>query len=244
MSIHPYIHPSIHSTDRQSASQPASQPASQSVSQSVSHAVTQSVSQSVSQSLSQSASQSVCLSVCLSVCQSVSQSITQVHPLRTYSDHCPISLRLTVSPHSQVINNNTPRQAQKKTESPRNNFTKFFWKTESKDRFVNRLSSPEVQEQIDSFNSKQHTLVDEEISQFNQIINSVAKSCLAPSRKSKKSTKKNKPWYDQVCRQLKKQLQQVVKKINPTSPPSLRQEYFVLKKKYKRHVKMMHIKRK
>ena len=78
----------------------------------------------------------------------------QVHPLTTYSDHCPISLKLTVSPYSQVINNNTPRQAQKKTESPQNNFTKFLWKTDSKDKFINGLSSPEVQGQIDSFNSE------------------------------------------------------------------------------------------
>ena len=78
----------------------------------------------------------------------------QVHLLSTYSDHCPISLKLTVSPYSEVINNNTPRQAQKKTESPQNNFTKFLWKTDSKDKFINRLPSPEVQGQIDSFHSE------------------------------------------------------------------------------------------
>ena len=35
-------------------------------------------------------------------------------------------------------------------------------------------------------------------------------------------------------------LTQLVKKINPSSHQSLRQDYFVLKKKYKKHVKMMH----
>ena len=47
----------------------------------------------------------------------------------------------------------------------------------------------------------------------------MAKSCLATSRKTSKTTKEKKPWYDHTCRQLKKQLQQLVKKINPQFSP-------------------------
>ena len=60
------------------------------------------------------------------------------------------------------------------------------------------------------------------------------------SRKTTKTNKRKKPWYDHTCRQLKKQLQELVKKINLSSHQSLRQDYFFLKKKYKKHVKMMH----
>ena len=154
------------------------------------------------------------------------------------SDHSPISLKLTYS-HSHAVKDNTFRQPLRKKAPSHNKFTNLLWKTDSKTKFINALSSPSVQEQIDSFSSEHYTSVDDEVSHFNQIINTVAKSCLVPSRKSSiKHKKKSKPWYDHTCKQLKKQLHQVVKKINPTSL-SLRQEYFALKKKYNRHVKMI-----
>ena len=39
---------------------------------------------------------------------------------------------------------------------------------------------------------------------------------------------------------LKKQLQHLAKKVNPTTHRSLQQQYFALKKKYKKQVKLMH----
>ena len=68
----------------------------------------------------------------------------------------------------------------------------------------------------------------------------MAKSCLATSRKTSKTTKEKKPWYDHTCRQLKKQLQQLVKKINPQFSPVTTTRLFVLQKKCKKHVKIMH----
>ena len=164
---------------------------------------------------------------------------SQVQALTTYSYHCPISLKLTSSrPH--MVEDNAPRQPLCKAVPTQKNFKKFLWKADSKDKFLSALSNPNVQRLFDSFNSEHHASVDDEISQFNQIINSVAKSCLPASRKTSKTTKEKKPWYDHTCRQLRKQLQQLVKKINPSSQQSLRQDYFVLKKKYKKRVKMMH----
>ena len=140
-----------------------------------------------------------------------------------------------------MVKDNAPRQPLCKAAPTQKNFKKFLWKADSKDKFLSASSNPNVQRLFDSFNSEHHASVDDEISQFNQIINSVAKSCLATSRKTSKTTKEKKPWYDHNCRQLKKQLHQLVKKINPSSHQSLRQDYFVLKNKYKKHVKMMHI---
>ena len=144
----------------------------------------------------------------------------QVQTLTTYSDHCPISLKLTPS-RSHMVKDNVPRQPLCKAAPTQKNFKRFLWKPDSKDKFLNALSNPNVQRLFDSFNSENHESIDDEISQFNEIINSVAKSCLATSRKTSKNTKEKKPWYDHTCRQLKKQLQQLVKKINPSSHQSL-----------------------
>ena len=103
------------------------------------------------------------------------------------------------------------------------------------------MSSSNIQDRLQSFNVEHHSSIDDEISQFNQILKSVAEISLVPSlRKTRNKTKKNKPWYDNTCRQLKKELQKLANKINPTAPRSLRHEYFVLKKKYKKLVKKMH----
>ena len=73
-------------------------------------------------------------------------------------------------------------------------------------------------------------------SQCNQTLKSVAEISLVPSRrKTRKTTqKKNKPWYDNTCRQLKKELQKLANKINPTAPQSLQQKYFVSQKEIKK----------
>ena len=138
-----------------------------------------------------------------------------------------------------MVKDNSPRQPLCKVAPTQKNFKKFLCKADSKDKFLSALSNPNVQRLFDSLNLEHHSSVDDEISQFNQIISSVAKSCLATSQKTSRTTKEKKPWYDHTCRQLKKQLQQLVKKINPSSHQLLRQNYFVLKKKYKKHVKMM-----
>ena len=107
-----------------------------------------------------------------------------------------------------MVEDNAPRQPLCKAVPTQKNFKKFLWKADSKDKFLSALSNPNVQRRFDSFNSEHHASADDEISQFNQIINLVAKSCLATSRKTSKTTKEKKPWYDHTCRQLKRQLQQ------------------------------------
>lgn len=156
-----------------------------------------------------------------------------------YSDHCPITLKLA-SPNRDIINNNASKNHQRKAASPQNSFTKFLWKSESKDKFISALSSIDIQDKLQSFNTVHHSSIDDEISQFNQILKSVAKRSLVPSRKTRKHTKKHKPWYDNTCRQLKKKLQKLAKEINPTASQSLRQEYFAVKKIYKKLVEKMY----
>ena len=136
---------------------------------------------------------------------------------------------------------NTPKEPPRTEASSRYYFTKFLWKPESKDKFISTLSIFNIQNRLKSFNVEHHSSIDDEISQLNQILKSVAEISLVPSRrKTRKKTKKNKPWYDNTCRQLKKELRKLANKINPTAPRSLPQEYFVLKKKYKKLVKKMH----
>ena len=81
------------------------------------------------------------------------------------------------------------------------------------------------------------------MAKFRILTNSImhaAKISLVPSKNKWKNTKESKPWYDSTCRQLKKQLQHLAKKMNPTTHRSLQKEYFALKKKYKKQVKLMH----
>ena len=96
----------------------------------------------------------------------------QVQALTTYSDHCPISLKLTPS-RSHMVKDNAPRQPPCKAAPTQKNFEKFLWKTDSKDKFLSALSNPNVQRLFDSFNSEHDASADDEILQFNQIINSI-----------------------------------------------------------------------
>ena len=165
----------------------------------------------------------------------------QVQALTPYSDHCPITLKLACRNRGIMYRNNTPKEPPRTEASSRNCFTKFLWKAESKDKFISTLSSFNIQNRLKSFSAEHHSSIDDEISQFNQILKSVAELSLVPSRsKTRRKAKKNKPWYDNTCRQLKKKLQKLANKINPTTLRSLRQAYFVLKKKYKKLVKKMY----
>ena len=116
----------------------------------------------------------------------------------------------------------------------------FLCKTGSIEKFMSALSSTDVQGQFESFNAKDYPSIDGEISHYNKLIMHAAKISLVTLKKKWKNTKKSKPWYDNTCRQLKKQLQHLAKKMNPATRRSLQQEYFALKKKYKKQVKLMH----
>ena len=105
---------------------------------------------------------------------------------------------------------------------------------------MSALSSTDIEGQFESFNAKDYPSIDSEISHFNKLMMCAAKISLVPSKKKWKNTNKSKPWYDNKCRQLKKQLQHLAKKMNPTTHRSLQKEYFGLKKKYKKQVKLMH----
>ena len=102
---------------------------------------------------------------------------------------------------------------------------------------MSAVSSTDIQGQLESFNAKDHLSINDEISHFNKLMMNTAKISLVLS---KKKWKNSKPWYDNTCRQLKKQLQHLAKKMNPATDRSLQQEYFALKKKYKKQVKLMH----
>ena len=89
----------------------------------------------------------------------------------------------------------------------------FLCKTGSKENFMSALSSTDIQGQFESFNAKDYPSIDSEISHFNKLMMCAAKISLVPSKKKWKNTKKSKPWYDNKCRQLKKQLQHLAKKM-------------------------------
>ena len=159
----------------------------------------------------------------------------QVQTLTPYSDHCPISVKIPFSNSGSMNDksNKEPVRQTKKTPTVQNTPKTFLWKTGSKEKFMRALSSTDIQGQLESFNAKDYPSIDDEISHFNKLMMHTAKISLVPSKKKWKNTKNSKPWYDNTCRQLKKLLQHLAKKMNPTTHRSLQQEYFALKKKYK-----------
>jgi len=91
-----------------------------------------------------------------------------------------------------MYSNNAPKQPPRTEESSRNCFTKFLWKPESKDKFISTLSNFDIQNRLKSFSAEHNSSIDEEISQFKQILQSVAELSLVPSRsKTRKKTKKH-----------------------------------------------------
>jgi len=109
----------------------------------------------------------------------------QIQHLTPYSDHCPIVLKLASS-NRDIMNYNASKNSRRKGAFPQNSFTKFLWKSECKDKFISALSSIDIQDRLQSFNAAHHSSIDDEISQFNQILKSVAKLSLETSRKTRK----------------------------------------------------------
>lgn len=103
----------------------------------------------------------------------------QVQALTPYSDHCPITLKLACSNREIMYSTNTPKEPPRTEASSRYYFTKFLWKPESKDKFISTLSSFNIQNRLKSFNVEHHSSIDDEISQFNQILKSVAEISLS-----------------------------------------------------------------
>ena len=121
----------------------------------------------------------------------------QVQALTPYSDQRAITLKLACRNRDIMYSNNTPKEPPRGEASSRYCFTKFLWKPESKDRFISTLSSFNIQNRLKYFSVEHHSSIEDEISQFNQILKSVVELSLVPSRsKTRKKTKRNKPWYD------------------------------------------------
>ena len=77
----------------------------------------------------------------------------QAQTVTTYSDHCPISLKLTPS-RSHMVKDNATRQKECKAAPTQKNFKKVSLdgRYDSKDKFLSALSNPNVQRLFDSFN--------------------------------------------------------------------------------------------
>jgi len=90
-----------------------------------------------------------------------------------------------------MYSNNAPKERPKTEASSRNCFTKFLWKPESKDKFISTLSSFNIPNRLKSLSAEHHSSIDDEISQFKQILKSVTELSLVPSRsKTRKKIKK------------------------------------------------------
>ena len=103
------------------------------------------------------------------------------------------------------------------TEIELNDLPKQFqWNSLSSERFINALSSKDIQELIQDFET-QHFIsydkkvVDNVVSRFNDIIETVAKCCLqiGVRKKPRKTSRQNHAWFDKECKIFQKHVKRM-----------------------------------
>ena len=128
------------------------------------------------------------------------------------------------------------------TEIELNDLPKQFqWNSLSSERFINALSSKDIQELIQDFET-QHFIsydkkvVDNVVSRFNDIIETVAKRCLqiGVRKKPRKTSRQNHAWFDKECKIFQKHVKRMsnLKHRNPHNT-NIRDNYQNLTKKSK-----------
>lgn len=165
----------------------------------------------------------------------------EVQPLTPYSDHCPIAIKLAIS--DKCINNINRVKKPKQNKNKRENNIRYVWQNNCEENFKVALRQDDIQGLMATFLSSTFYSADEEVHEFNKIVLETAKISLKKKQVSKKKNKKSNTWYDSECRYLKKKLQDTIKQLNCTHnshSQTLRKDYFIIKKKYKKLVKKKH----
>ena len=165
----------------------------------------------------------------------------EVQPLTPYSHHFPIAIKLAIS--DKFIKNTNKTKKQKQNQNKKDN-NRYMWQNNCEENFKVALCQDNIQGLMDTFMVKTFKSADKEVQEFNKIILETAKISLKKKKISKKNNKqKSNTWYDSECRYLKKKLQDTVKKLNcphNSHRETLRKDYFIVKKKYKKLVKKKH----
>lgn len=156
----------------------------------------------------------------------------KVDPLSIYSDHAQISVNLDMAysnPPLQSLNRSLPKS--------------FIWSADSSLAYGLTMNSLPVEHQLQAFIDKLNISENNDVctatSEITNIFINVAKvsgikSATMIRKGKRKKKKKDKPWFDKVCRSLRKTLKSLANKLsnNPFNK-TVQQSYFKHKKEYK-----------
>ena len=157
----------------------------------------------------------------------------KVLQLNHLSDHCPISISLSVNKTEKFAHVHD-----KLLPLP----GKFIWDCNSQDNFIKEISSQRVKQQINNYKCTIFNDVECAVDNFNQIIVGSAKKSLKflqpKSKKIGKNKTKNKKWFDVDAKVLRSKLLGLSRLLDKFPKDGLiRQERFKVNKQYKRLIK-------
>lgn len=189
-----------------------------------------------------------------------SQSITKdivnmkVKNLTSVSDHCPIELALYISlkdatkPRGKKDKNNQQSNNTGETEINETSAQRFFWDTDSDDKYRQAFHSQDIvnliksnlQQNTESGHNKQ--TVNDKADTLSQVLLEAAKISLKriPQRPKcrKTSANNNKKWFDQDCRSIRREVKSLLNALNRRADdPSLTAKYYSKRKLYNRLVR-------
>ena len=157
----------------------------------------------------------------------------KVWPLSHLSDHCPISLSLSVNFKHVGINN---------IDNINPLPGKFIWDENSGVSFIEAINSKSIKKKIDDFHSNNFEDVNKAVNDFNDILTDAARCSLKfvhPRIKRKINKPKNKRWFEKDVSVLRKELIKWSHLLDKfPNDNSIRHERYKINKKYKRLIKV------
>ncbi|KAK3101032.1 hypothetical protein FSP39_000386 [Pinctada imbricata] len=157
----------------------------------------------------------------------------EVHEFSSLSNHCPISCSILTSylvdKTSKLELNPLP--------------AKFVWDNDSISKYIENINKKGNVDKFKNFTSREFHSINSAIDEFNNLLLTVAREStkvIHPKAKVKniKKKQKNKPWFNESCRDLRISLQGYVKLVNKfPQNETYRTNYYRLKSKFRRACK-------
>ena len=159
----------------------------------------------------------------------------QVHDFNEWSDHSPVAFKLT---YNDLVNS--------QSNSNNEHYSFYKWSPDLKSEFRSKIISklPELNNLIHTVNTRDRSSIDSVVTGFNEIIQDVTNPLFEKNLNFKKKASfidksriKNKDWFDFDCKQARENYLEALHKFNTYNSNSNRENFCLLKKKYKALVK-------
>ena len=148
------------------------------------------------------------------------------------SDHCPITTTVRMKTNLNIDTGDVPLKLLPDT---------YMWDDDSSQTFQETLRQEKFKTMVDNLMSKENLHMDD----VKELLQSAAKDSKIKMTNNKKKRRRNDPpWFDDECRNLKKEINTQGKKLR-SSPDNVeaREKIYVLKKKLRNTTRKTHCKR-